>query len=295
MSSFWNIWIWVLSLGNVFACFWLIRWASKPPHAGEAAEGDVTGHTWDGLQELNNPLPRWWLWLFYLSIIFGLIYYALFPGLGTFKGLLGWTSDNRWQAEMDVAEQTYGPIFKQFASQDIPALAKNEEATEVGHRLFLNYCSQCHGSDAGGVKGFPNLTDNDWLWGGEPEQIKASILNGRTGVMPGHTPIIGEDGVKQVAQYVVSLSGRKHDAAQASEGKKHFDTVCMACHQPDGTGNLLLGAPNLTDKIWLYGSTVASVETIIGDGKMGEMPAHKDFLGEDKVHLLAAYVYGLSH
>ncbi len=294
MSNFWSAWIIVLILGNIFACYWLIRWASKKA-PGEAAEGDVTGHVWDGLEEYNNPLPRWWLYLFYITIIFGLVYLTLYPGLGKFGGVLGWTSHNQWDKEMAAADKTYGPIFKKYAAQDIATLAKDPKATEIGHRLFLNYCSQCHGSDAGGGPHFPNLTDNDWLWGGTPERIEETILKGRNGVMPAHGPQLGEEGVKNVAQYVLSLSGRKHDAAMAEKGKKTFDTICMACHTPQGTGNPMLGAPNLTDKVWLHGSTLDSIETTIRDGRQGTMPPHEGFLGKDKVHLLAAYVYSLSH
>ncbi len=295
MSTFWSAWIIVLILGNIFACYWLIRWATKPV-PGEAAEGDVTGHSWDGLEEFNNPLPRWWLYLFYGTIVFGLIYLTLYPGLGAYKGLLGWTSHNQWDKEMAQAEKTYGPIFKKYAAMDIPTLAKDPKANEMGRSLFLNYCAQCHGSDAGGGPHFPNLTDNDWLWGGEPETIEKTILDGRQGIMParGGAPI-DDEGVKDVAQYVLSLSGRKHDAARAERGKKTFDTICMACHTPAGTGNHAMGAPNLTDKIWLHGSTLQSIEKTIREGRHNVMPAHRDFLGTDKVHLLAAYVYSLSH
>lgn len=294
MSSFWNWWVIVITVVNILACYWLIKWTMKS-RPGEAAEGDVTGHSWDGLEELNNPLPRWWLWLFYGTIIFAFAYLALYPGLGNFKGLLGWTEVNQWQAEMENADEKYGPIFKKFASQDIPTLAKNPEALDIGRRLYLNHCALCHGSDAGGGPGFPNLTDKAWMYGGAPEQIEASILNGRAGVMPALGPALGGDeGIKQVAAYVASLSGRKVDEAQAAAGKEKFAAACAACHMPDGTGNQALGAPNLTDKVWIYGSTLESIEETIRNGRQGKMPAHKDFLGKDKVHLLAAYLYSLS-
>ena len=294
MSTFWSLWIIILTVGNIIACYWLVWWATKPHHTA-AKEGDVTGHKWDGLEEFNNPLPRWWLWLFYGTIIFSVAYLALYPGLGNFKGILGWSDTGQWEKEMVAAEKQYGPIFSQYASVAIPALAKDEKATQIGQRLYLNYCAQCHGADAGGIKGFPNLTDADWQWGGTPEQIQATILNGRTAVMPAHEAILGADGVKNVAQYVVSMSGRDHDAGMAAKGKEKFDQICMACHMPTGTGNPALGAPNLTDKIWLYGSTIASVEESIGKGRTGVMPAHKDFLGTEKSHLLTAYVYSLSN
>ncbi len=293
MSTFWSLWIIILTVGNILACYWLVWWATKPHHT-KAAEGEVTGHTWDGLQEYNNPLPRWWLWLFYGTIIFGFVYLALYPGLGSYKGMLGWSDSGQWEQEMTNAEEQYGPIFSKYAAVAIPALAKDDDATRIGQRLYLNYCAQCHGSDAGGIKGFPNLADDDWQWGGSPEQIQATILHGRTAVMPAHEAILGADGVNDVTQYVISMSGREHDSAMAAKGKEQFDKICMACHMPTGVGNPALGAPNLTDKIWLYGSTVASIEESIGKGRTGVMPAHKDFLGTEKSHLLTAYIYSLS-
>ncbi len=294
MSSFWNWWVIIITVVNILACFWLIRWTMKS-RPGEAAEGEVTGHSWDGLEELNNPLPRWWLWLFYGTLIFAFAYLALYPGLGNYKGLLGWTQENQWEAEIKKAEEQYGPIFKKYASQDIETLANDPEALDIGRRLYLNYCALCHGSDGGGAPGFPPLNDDAWMYGGTPEQIKASILNGRNGVMPALGAALGGDeGVKQVAAYVASLSGRKVDPELAEAGKAKYAAACAACHMPDGTGNEALGAPNLTDKVWIYGSTLESIEESIRNGRSGKMPAHKDFLGEDKVHLLTAYVYSLS-
>lgn len=294
MSSFWSGWIIILSVGNILFCWWLIRWTMKS-RPGEATEGDVTGHSWDGLEEYNNPLPRWWLWLFYITMAFAVIYYALYPGMGNFKGVLGWSSTSQWEAEMAAADAEYGPIFKQYAEKDIAALAADDDAVAIGRRLFLNYCSVCHGSDAEGAKGFPNLADADWLYGGTPEAIKTSIMNGRTGVMPAHAAMLDEAAVENTANYVLSMSGRDHDAAAAAEGKAHFGTYCVACHQADGTGNFLMGAPNLTDGTWLYGSAKSTIKKTIGEGRMGVMPAHADFLGNDKVHLLATYVYSLSN
>jgi len=293
-SGFWNIWIWVLTLGNILACWWLIWWASRR-RPGDPAVGELTGHSWDGLQEINNPLPRWWLWMFYLTMIFGVIYLVLYPGLGTFKGVLGWTQENAHAAEMQKADEKYGPVFAQFASQPIEALADNQEAQKIGGRLYANYCSLCHGSDAGGGPGYPDLSDKAWLWGGSPEQIKTSIMDGRNGVMPGwEAPLGGEQGVNEVAAYVLSLSGRKVDAEQAQAGKTKFDAMCVACHGADGTGNPALGAPNLADKTWVYGGSEGAVRKSIAKGRTGVMPAHRNFLGEDKSHLLAAYLYSLS-
>lgn len=304
MSNFFNWWVIVITLGNIFACYWLIRWTMKK-RPDESEMGDVTGHVWDGLEEYNNPLPKWWLWLFYITLVFGLAYLTIFPGLGNFKGIGGWTSGNtladaqaktsQYHKEMAQADQKYGPIFAKFAETDIPSLAKDGDAMDAGKRLFGSYCSQCHGSDAKGTKGFPNLSDNDWLWGGAPAQIKTSILNGRNGVMPAWGAPLGEKGVTDVANYVQSLSGRQVDSASAEAGKANFTAMCAACHGIDGTGNQALGAPNLTDNIWLHGSSAASIKKIIADGKNGVMPAHNVFLGEDKSHLLAAYVYSLSN
>ncbi len=294
-SDFWHWWIVVLVLANILGCWWLILWASKR-RTGEAAVGDVTGHVWDEtLAEYNNPLPRWWLWLFNITLVFALVYLALYPGLGKFRGLLHWTEESQYEQQVKAAEAKYGPIFAKYAKQDIKALAANPEATKIGRRLFLNYCAICHGSDARGNRGFPNLTDNDWLYGGEPETIEKTILDGRQGYMPAWLPILHEDGVKKVAAYVMSLSGRKVDPALAAAGKKIFQQNCIACHGPDGKGNHMMGAPNLTDNIWLYGGSPGTIEKTIAGGRHGRMPAHRHFLGKNKVHLLAAYIYSLSH
>ncbi|MEJ2061197.1 MAG: cytochrome-c oxidase, cbb3-type subunit III [Gammaproteobacteria bacterium] len=293
MNTFVSWYIIVIVVGMLLATWWLIRWTSKP-HQTDAAEGDVTGHSWDGLQEYNNPLPRWWLWLFYITLIFGVIYLALFPGLGKFKGLLGWSEISQYKHEMSTANARYAPIFAAYAKQPIPVLAKDASAMAAGQRLFLNYCSQCHGSDAGGAIGFPNLRDNDWLHGGKPEQIQQTILNGRHGVMPAWGPVLGKQGVDEVAAYVTTLSGREADPKLVSAGKSKFAMYCVACHGADGKGNQTIGAPNLTDRTWLYGGSLAAIKKTITDGRQGQMPAWKDFLGEDKVHLLAAYVYSLS-
>jgi cytochrome c oxidase cbb3-type subunit 3 len=294
-SDFWSWWVILLTVGNILGCWWLIRWTSKPQH-GEAASGEVTGHTWDEtLQEYNNPLPRWWLWVLYITVAFGLVYLALYPGLGNFGGIKGWSQAKQYEAEMKAAAAKYDPIFANFAKQDIATLAKDPEAVKVGQRLFLNYCASCHGSDAHGSTGFPNLADNDWLYGGEPETIKTTIMNGRTGVMPAWQAALGDQGVDEVAEYVLSFSGRSQDAAKAEAGKARFEMMCAACHGADGKGNHAMGAPNLTDNIWLYGGSPGKIRETIAKGRNGRMPAHADFLGADKVHVLAAYVYSLSN
>jgi cytochrome c oxidase cbb3-type subunit 3 len=247
------------------------------------------------LTEYNNPLPRWWAWLFYLTIAFSLGYLALYPGLGSYRGTLGWTQLKQLEAETLEADARFGPLYEKFAAQDIASLAQNREARGIGQKLFLNHCAQCHASDAGGSRGFPNLADRDWLWGGAPEAIKASITDGRTGMMPPMAAAVGGDeGARDVAHYVLSLSGRTHDSLRAARGKARFEQACVACHGVDGKGNQQLGAPNLTDAVWLHGSSEAAVIEQIQKGRTNQMPAHKELLSTAKIHLLAAYVYGLS-
>lgn len=294
ISSFFNWWVIVITLVNIFACYWLIKWTMKS-RPDESAAGESTGHKWDGLEELNNPLPKWWLWLFYFTIIFSLVYLVIYPGLGNFKGTLGWSSHGQYDEEVADSNAKYGPIFAKFAATSIPELAKDPKAIQAGERLFSNYCSQCHGSDAKGTTGYPNLSDNDWLYGGAPEQIKTTLLAGRNGVMPAMGAALGDQGLEDVTAYVQSLSGRNVDAASAEAGKAKYQMLCVACHQADGKGSYLFGAPNLTDNIWLHGSSASSIKKTISEGRMSKMPAHKEFLGEDKVHLLTAYIYSLSN
>lgn len=293
-SGFWNFYIIIPTVLGIVACFLLIRWLSTDIHPDQ--QGKEMDHVWDeNLVELNNPLPRWWLNMFYLTLFFGIGYLLLYPGLGTFKGLLGWTSAGQYQRELDVADAQYGPLFKRYAEMDIAAVAADPAARHMGERMFVSYCAQCHGSDARGARGFPNLRDNDWLYGGDPQTILQTILEGRNGVMPAWEAALGgETGVSDVAEYVFTLSGRKADEAAALRGKEKFDAMCVACHGADGKGNQMLGAPNLTDNVWLYGSSNKSVMETIARGRNGNMPPHRDFLGEEKAHLLAAYVYSLS-
>lgn len=297
MSEFWSLWIIVLTVLNVLGCWWLIRWTMKK-RDGESAQGDVTGHVWDGdLEEYNNPLPRWWLWLFYITLVFAVIYFALYPGLGKFQGVLGWSSAGEWQGEMDQAKAKYDPIFQKYASVSVEDLATKpeyQEARDMGKRLYLTYCMQCHGSDARGAKGFPNLADKDWSWGGTPDAIKHSIANGRMGMMPPFP--VGEENVAKITQYLLSGSGRATDEAAAAEGKTLFlQNGCIGCHGMNGEGMAALGAPNLMDDAWIYGGSPKAIAKTITEGQKGEMPAHQDLLGSDKVHLLTSYVYSLSN
>jgi len=292
-SGFWDVYIGVLTVVSILACAVLLKMQSARKVSGSSAE--TTGHTWDeNLGEYNNPLPRWWMWLFYITIVFALAYLYLYPGLGSYGGSLEWTQVKQLDEENAAAEKEFGPLYRKFAGLDVKALAADPAARAVGQKLFLNHCSQCHASDAGGSKGFPNLTDKDWLYGGEPETIKASIANGRNGVMPPFGPALGEQGVKDTAHYVMSLSGLTHDSLRALRGKTLYEQTCIACHGPQGNGNQALGAPNLTDRIWLYGSAEPTIIETITGGRNNQMPAHKDLLDADKIHLLAGYVYSLS-
>jgi cytochrome c oxidase cbb3-type subunit III len=292
-GNFWHWFIAIVSLISIVGCGVLL-WTqtTKRPAKGEAVK--LHGNVWDeDLVEYNNPMPSWWMWLFYITIVFSLGYLVVYPGLGSFAGTFGWTSTSQFDDEVRKAENEFGPIFAKYVQVDIPALAKDPVANDIGQRLFLNNCAQCHGSDAGGGKGFPNLRDADWLYGGDPVAIQTTLRAGRNGVMPPlGVALGGEPGIKEMTHYVRSLSGLKHDAALAAVGKTKF-AVCGACHGAEGKGNQAIGAPNLTDNIWLYGSSEENIAEGIRLGRNNQMPAQLERLGEAKVHLLAAYVYGL--
>ena len=295
-SDFWSWWIITIVLGGIVFCIWLLL-ANKKSTLPAGGTAEATGHVWDeNLEELNNPLPRWWIIKFYITIVFGIAYLALYPGLGTFEGVLGWTEIGQYEAEISAADTRYGPLYDKYMNQAIPEVAADEDAMKMGERLYVNYCAVCHGSDARGASGFPNLRDSDWLYGGSPEQIKQSIMYGRQGAMPSwEAPLGGAEGVDQAATYVMKLAGRSVDESVAEQGKQKFETLCVACHMADGTGNVAMGAPNLTNNVWLYGGSPRAIKESIAKGRSGVMPAHSEFLGEAKVHILAAYVYSLSH
>ena len=296
-SGFWGIYITVLTIVSVLGCGWLL-WSQSTIKSEVSKDGKVgtTGHTWDeGLEELNNSMPRWWMWLFYITIVFGIAYLALYPGLGSYAGKLGWASHGQYEEELKLADAEFGPLFAKYQQTDMKVLAADPQARAIGERLFLTYCAQCHGSDARGNKGYPNLTDRDWLYGGDPEVIKTTILKGRHGVMPPMAAAVGTDkDIEHVAHYVLSLSGSASDPIKASFGKEKY-AACAACHGIDGQGNQAVGAPNLADKTWLYGGSVATIMETVRGGRNNVMPAFADFLGEAKVHLLSAYVWGLSN
>lgn len=297
--GFWPIYISVITLVSIVGT-WIFLKTHTTRRLAPGEKPELIEHTWDeDLQDYNNPLPRWWLGLFYGTLVFALAYLVLWPGLGNFQGLLKWTQLGEYEAEVKAAEAKFQPVYARFMQQDIATVAANDEARAIGHNLFLTYCSQCHGSDAAGARGYPNLTDHDWLYGGDPDTIKATISDGRSGVMPALGDALGADGTKAVAHYVLSLSGRQHDAALAAMGKPKFEENCAACHMPDGTGMQAMGAPNLTDKVWLYGGSEAAIIESISKGRNGVMPGMAQTLGttsnkDAKLHLLAAYVYGLS-
>lgn len=293
VSDFWNWFVIIITVLSVVFCWFIVLTQAKKGQF----EGEVkpTGHVWDEtLQEMNNPMPRWWLMMFYITLVFGTIYLVLYPGLGNFQGLLGWSQANQYDREVATAEETYGPLFNRYLEQDLKVVAADPEAHEMGKRLFSSYCIQCHGSDARGARGYPNLTDNDWLYGGDPKTIKATIMSGRSGMMPAWGEIIGNEGVFNVTAYIESLSGRDVDALVAAKGKEVYATTCAACHGADAKGIQVMGAPDLTDKVWLHGGSNKRIMETISAGRQGVMPPHGEFLGEAKVHLLAAYVYSLS-
>ncbi len=293
-NNYWSIFIAVVTLAGIVGCLVLLYLAGKTTTSPNA--DNTTGHVWDGdLREMNNPLLRWGMWLFVLSTNFGLIYLALYPGLGNYQGSLGWTSAQEHAQEMAAGEKQVAVLYARFSKMDTPNTSKDPAAMAIGERLFMNNCAQCHGSDARGGKGFPNLTDNDWLYGGSPETIKETLQKGRNGMMPPLGAAVGsQDDVQNVANYVLSLSGSKHDATRAQAGQAKF-ALCAACHGSEGKGNPAMGAPNLTDKVWLHGSGEAAIMAMINNGKNNQMPAQEAKFTPDQLHVLAAYVWGLSN
>jgi cytochrome c oxidase cbb3-type subunit 3 len=295
-NSGWSNYIALVSLVGIVWCIWLLfsQRKAKVVHTADGAVAD-TGHVWDGnLRELNNPLPRWWMWMFLLSCIFGLVYLVLFPGLGSFPGVVGYSTDGALMSSMTEANDELKPVYAKYVKMDIEQVAADPKAREMGQRLFLNSCAQCHGSDAGGAQGFPNLTDGDWLYGGSPENIKTTLINGRAGVMPPF-PQLDSKQILDVANYVRSLSGLPADDSKVASGAEVFKANCVACHGADGKGNIALGAPNLTDKTWLYGGSEATIVETLTKGRMAMMPAQDKVLSPEKIHLLTAYVWGLSN
>ena len=307
-SIFWDYYVAIISIVSVLGCavfLWMQGRRTVKVQLNAQGEPQTTGHVWDGdLQEFHNPMPRWWILLFYITVFFSVLYLILYPGLGTqWKGVLKWSQTDQYQIEVKAADAKFGPIFAAFLKEPVEQLAANPKAIQMGERIFQSNCSQCHGSDARGGRGFPNLADNDWLYGGTPEAIKTSVANGRNGVMPPMAAAVGDrEAVVDVANYVLSLSNSAHDSVRAARGKEKF-VACAACHGADGKGNQALGAPNLTDKIWLYGGTVDAIVQTITNGRgsstmapgLSAMPAWQATLGDAQVHLVTAYVWSLSN
>ena len=291
--SFWNWYIAVPTVLGMLWCFYLTFDNARKIDPED--EGKPMEHIWDeDLREINNPLPKWWLNLFYITIVFGFGYLILYPGLGSYQGLLEWSQIGRYEQELADADAQYAPLYEEYGNQSLAALGQNRNAMGTASRLFSTNCSICHGADARGTKGFPNLRDDQWLYGGEGETIKLSISNGRNGIMPAWFASLGEAGVSELTAYLHGFQQTPENPAAAQAGEEKFKLFCAACHGADATGNQAIGAPNLTDKNWLYGGSKAVISESISKGRQGAMPAHKDLLGENQIHLLAAYILNLS-
>ncbi len=291
-SSGWSVFIIVGTIGGLIACLALLVIAAR---RRVMANDNSTGHVWDeDLRELNNPLPRWWMGLFVATVLFAFGYLVFYPGLGSAEGSLKWTSVGQHAAEVKRVQEGVAPLYARFAKLQASDLSRDPQAMAIGERLFVNNCAACHGSDARGSKGFPNLTDSDWLHGGTPEKIEETIAQGRRGMMPPMAAAVGnEQDVHNVANYVLSLSGSPHNSIAAQLGRAKF-AACAACHGADGKGNQALGAPNLTDKVWLHGWGEEAIVAMVNSGKTNVMPAHKDRLSAEQIHVLASYVWNMS-
>ncbi|MEY4975428.1 MAG: Cbb3-type cytochrome c oxidase subunit CcoP [Pseudomonadota bacterium] len=294
VSNFWHLYVAGITVVSIIACLLLLWFTGKAK--AMTANDNTTGHVWDGdLREMNNPLPRWWVGLFIITIVFSAVYLVFYPGLGTSEGRFGWSSADQYQKEVAKGNEQVAPLYAKFAGMPVQEVAKDPQAMAIGDRLFMNNCAQCHGSDARGSKSFPNLTDADWLHGGSPEKIKETLVQGRQGMMPPMAAAVGTpEDVRNVAHYVLSLSGSPHDSLRASLGKTKYG-ACAACHGADGKGNTALGAPNLTDDIWLHGWGENAIVAMINNGKINVMPAQATKLTEGQIHVLASYVWGLSN
>lgn len=293
-SGFWSFYVAGLTLVSILACLVLL-WISGTTKAATLHD-NTTGHVWDGdLKEMNNPLPKWWVYLFIITVVFALVYGLLYPTFGKFQGVLGWSSTGQHTAEVAKVEAAIAPIYARFKDMTPEAIAADPQANAIGERLFMNYCAQCHGSDARGARGFPNLTDNDWLGDGSPEGIKTVIANGRNGVMPPMAVAVGgPEDVRNVAHYVLSLSDTPHDPVRAVQGKAKFAS-CAACHGADGKGLSAIGAPNLTDGVWLHGWGEEAIVRAVNNGINNAMPGQAALLNGDQIDVLAAYVWGMSN
>lgn len=291
MTDFWSLWIIVLTVVTFALMIWLL-FSNRTRE--QETDKRTTGHVYDGIEEYDNPLPAWWFYLFVITIVWGIGYLIAYPGLGKFPGLLKWTQLKQYEQRVAEAEEKYGAIREQYLAQPIEDIAGEPQVRKMGMRMFGNNCAQCHGADARGSYGFPNLADQHWLWGSTAEAIKTSIAEGRQAVMPAWGDAIGSDGVANVTAYLLTLNGRDADPALADAGKKVYQSYCVACHGADAGGNQALGAPNLKNDNWLYGGSPEQISHSIRAGRNGVMPAHKDLLSDAKIHIITAYVYGLS-
>lgn len=291
LSAGWSLYVIVLTLAFIAASVQLLFWQRTK----RAEKGQTIGHDFDGIEELDNPLPRWWLYLYLGTAIWGVLYLLAYPGLGNFAGLLGWTQRGQYEAEIRHAQETYDPMYAALAALPFEQRSRDERALRIGGRLFANNCATCHGADGRGGAGFPDLTDQDWLFGGDEAAIEKSILDGRTAIMPPFAAAVGgESGVPEVVAYVRSLSGKQVDPVAAEAGKIRYMQICVACHGVDGRGLQALGSPNLTDDIWLYGGSEEAIAEGLYNGRNGKMPAHRAILGPERTKILAAYVKSLS-
>lgn len=291
MSTFWSVWIIFFTVATFAGIVWLM-WGNRSSLS--RGSNVSTGHNYDGIEEYDTPTPAWFTVMFILLTVFAAGYLVFYPGLGSYPGLLGWTSADNLAKQEAAAEAEYGPIFARYGAMSVQDLLNEPQALAMGQRLFANHCAQCHGVDARGAYGFPNLTDDDWLWGGSPERIRETITEGRIANMMAWGSTLGDRGVQQVSAYVVTLSGREADPGLAEPGAILFQQFCSSCHGVEGKGNYMLGAPNLTDDIWLYGGSFGQIQQTVRNGRQGQMPAQKDLLGKDEIQLLTAYVYSLS-
>ena len=301
MTAGWSWYVIALVVLNIAGCVWLLWWTAKR-RPGDPKPED-TSHVWDGdLTEYNKPLPRWWINMFYLTIIFSIGYLMWYPGFGNFAGFGKWSSAGEHKAQAEQAAAVLEKTFAPYAGKSIDVLARDPQAVKLGRSIFGNTCATCHGSSAQGAIGYPNLTDKIWHWGDTPEAVLQTVLDGREGVMPPWGSILegmgGPDAVDYVIAYVRQLGaedgGNRSDYA-AARGKTLYDGVCVACHGKDGKGDMKLGSPNLTDDYWMYGDSRASLRETIANGRHGVMPAHRGLLGETRARLVASYVWSLSH
>lgn len=289
MTSFFSVWIIVLT-GITLA---ITLWVLLANNTGGAIDEKTTGHSYDGIEEWDNPLPRWWVAMFLITMAWGAGYLVMYPGLGNFPGLLGWSAEEQHAQEVAAAEEKYRALRDKYLALPVEEIYTDPKVRRMGMRIYSNNCSQCHGLDAAGAMGFPNLTDDDWLWGGTAEAIKYTLVNGRQAAMPPWESILGTRGIEETTAYILTLNNRDADAELATAGQRHYQTYCVACHGPEAKGNAALGAPNLTNGIWLYGGSATQIAHSLRVGRNGKMPAFGGRLGEDKIHLLTAYVYGL--